>query len=158
MRFEVGPAGPLPPTQDKSPRWSPSRQASAPESLLTANQLPRMSNANQARPSAYPHAGLDAPQAREEFTRWQTRAREVRSRAERVTAAIIARARRTARSAGLDPEMPFLHAHNAVISADQGTPWRSVDYTLARRVLLLERRSWAPSTTLQRWHERNPPP
>ncbi len=114
--------------------------------------------ATPATPAVHPDGCAGHPPAREEFTRWQIRARRIRCRADRVTASVVARARRTARDAGLDPAMPFLHAHNAVVSADQGAPWRNVDYILARRVLALERRSWIPSSIVQRWHERNRPP
>lgn len=55
-------------------------------------------------------------------------------------------------------QMPFLHAHNAVISAAHGTPWRNVDYALASEVLQLERRSWVPHQIADRWHRRNPVP
>jgi hypothetical protein len=79
---------------------------------------------------------------------------EVRERVERLSRAIVARARGVARQAGLDPSMPFLHAHNALVSLDHGRPWPEVDYELVRKVQSLERRSWEPYRILERWSRK----
>lgn len=68
----------------------------------------------------------------------------IRQRADRLSRNIIAEARRTAKEAGLSPEMPFLHAHNAMCSQHYGNPWPEVNYSMARRVLWLEQKSYEP--------------
>jgi hypothetical protein len=67
---------------------------------------------------------------------------------------IVARARRVAKAAGLDPQICFLHAHNAMASLNHGKPWPGVDYDLVRKVLYLQRLSWKPHRLLQRWDRR----
>ena len=87
------------------------------------------------------------------FHTWQTATREAHARAERVTRMIVDRARREAQAAGLDPTMPFLHAHNATI----GARWPGVDYRRARRVLWLERRSYEPHRLASAYAARTMP-
>lgn len=84
------------------------------------------------------------------FTQWQQQAQALHQRANRLSKAIVADARATARQAGLSPEMPFLHAHNALCGLHYGKPWAEVDYSLARKVLWLEKKSWEPSRLVER--------
>jgi hypothetical protein len=86
----------------------------------------------------------------ERVSAWQALAIQVEAIGERTRQAIMQDARETALRAGLDPSIPFLHAHNACVSADAGKPWRGVDYSLARRVLWLEKRSWEPTRIASR--------
>ena len=79
---------------------------------------------------------------------------ELWDRVDRLHRAIVARARRVARQAGLDPSMPFLHAHNALVSFHYGHPWPEVDYDLVRKVRWLEDRSWRPYRLLERWSRK----
>lgn len=78
------------------------------------------------------------------FEQWQQAAQQIDRRAHNLTQLIIADARRTAKQAGLDPQMPFLHAHNALCGLEYGHPWPEVNYSLARKVLWLEKKSWEP--------------
>ena len=89
-----------------------------------------------------------------QFSQFQQFSRVVHERADRISRMIVDRARAEAARAGLDPSMPFLHAHNAVVSFDGGRPWPEVDYKLARRVLWLERRSWEPGRLAERIIDR----
>lgn len=84
------------------------------------------------------------------FEQWRQFAQVTHARADRVSAAIVLRARQTAYSAGLDGSMPFLHAHNAMCGLHYGKPWPEVNYSLCRRVLWLERKSWEPSRLAER--------
>jgi hypothetical protein len=84
------------------------------------------------------------------FAEWQTRYSALRQRTERLSALIVRRARQTAQQAGLDPSIPFLHAHNALCGRHYGHPWPEVDYSLCRKVLWLEQRSFEPSRLLER--------
>jgi hypothetical protein len=77
-----------------------------------------------------------------EFAAWQQVARRVREMAERTERMMDSDARRTAGMAGLDPNMPYLHAHNAMCGLNSGKPWAEVDYSLARRVLWLEEKQF----------------
>jgi len=79
------------------------------------------------------------------FQQWQQEAQKLDQRAHKLTCSIIADARRTAKQAGLSPEIPFLHAHNALCGLEYGKPWPEVNYSLARKVLWLEKKSWEPS-------------
>lgn len=79
------------------------------------------------------------------YAQYQTYAQHVRAIADRVSRSLIAQARVAAKDAGLDPTICFLHAHNALCSYEYGKPWPEVDYSLARKVLWLERQSWEPS-------------
>jgi len=88
------------------------------------------------------------------FSEWQTFSRDVHARAERVSRMIVDRARETARQAGLDPTMPFLHAHNALVGAYYGKPWPEVDYSKARLVKRLEEASWEPCRIADRVIDR----
>src|SRR5215510_4385659 len=69
----------------------------------------------------------------------------LRIRVDRLSKSIVDKARKTAQDAGLSPEMPFLHAHNAMCSFKHGNPWPEVNYALARKVLWLEKKSCEPS-------------
>ena len=87
------------------------------------------------------------------FAEWQARYADLRTRAERLNRAITDRARKTAREAGLDPSIAFLHAHNAMCSKDSH-PWTGVNYRLVRKVLYLERLSWEPNRIVSRVSDR----
>lgn len=78
----------------------------------------------------------------------------LRARADLVRQMIVERARKVARESGLSPEYPFLHAHNAMVSHDGGNPWREVNYSGARKVLWLERKSWEASACIDRLYKR----
>ncbi len=80
----------------------------------------------------------------ERYERFRIRATQLGTRADKLSAMIVDRARRTAQAAGLDPSMPFLHAHNALCSQHYGNPWPEVDYSLARKIKYLEERSFEP--------------
>lgn len=77
-----------------------------------------------------------------EFQAYAARVRTIADRAHRL---IDREARITAQRAGLDPQIAYLHAHNALCGLEYGKPWPEVDYSLARRVLWLERKAWEPS-------------
>jgi hypothetical protein len=85
---------------------------------------------------------------------WQEKSRAASERARSVAASIIDRARETARLAGLDGSMPFLHAHNALCGLHYGQPWSGVDYSLARKVLWLEEQSWKPGRLADAYSRR----
>jgi hypothetical protein len=68
--------------------------------------------------------------------------RTLYDRCERLAKAITDRARSVARDAGLSPDYPYAHAHNAMVSYQQGTPWKEVDYSLCRKILWLEKKTW----------------
>jgi hypothetical protein len=76
----------------------------------------------------------------EAFDRWQEYARTLSQRAHNVRSSMTDRARALAEKAGLDPSMPFLHAHNAMVSYDHGHPWKGVDYRYVRQIQALEKR------------------
>ena len=78
------------------------------------------------------------------FENWKLQSIRLRAMADRTSSMIRTRARATALKAGLDPSIAFLHAHNAMVGRDNGRPWPEVDYSLARKVLWLEGRSWEP--------------
>jgi len=84
------------------------------------------------------------------FSEYQALSRTLHSRADQLTRSIVQDARNTARTAGLDPNICFLHAHNAVCGSDVGRPWPEVNYSLARRVLWLEQRSYEPGRIVDR--------
>lgn len=88
------------------------------------------------------------------YARYQALAADLRPRAERLQASIVAEARLTAAQAGLDPTICFLHAHNASVSAYYGKPWPEVDYRLVRRVLWLEQKSFEPGRIIDRILQR----
>jgi hypothetical protein len=67
------------------------------------------------------------------LTEWQAQALAIHQRADRVRAMLLDRARQTAAKAGLDPTILGVHVHNALVSAEYGTPWRGVDYALVRK-------------------------
>ena len=71
-------------------------------------------------------------------------ASHVRAISARVTASIDKRARQTAQDAGLSPDIAYLHAHNAIVSFDNGKPWPEVNYSLARKVQYLEQLGYQP--------------
>jgi len=78
----------------------------------------------------------------------------LRQRADQLSRTIVDRARLVARQAGLDPNMPFLHAHNAMCGLEFGRPWKGVDYSLCRKVLWLEQRSFRPHRLLDSLYRR----
>lgn len=85
---------------------------------------------------------------------FQRRMLDVSNRAKRLSENIVKEARETARKAGLSPEMPFLHAHNALCGKEYGKPWPEVNYSLARKVLWLEKKSWEPREIADRIYRR----
>lgn len=88
------------------------------------------------------------------YDAFQKEVQAIDARAKRLADRIIADARRTARAAGLSPEMPFLHAHNAMCSFEAGKPWPEVNYSLARKVLWLEQKSFEPSRLASALYKR----
>lgn len=64
--------------------------------------------------------------------------RALKDRATRSRVSKIARVRRLAAEAGLDPAMPFLHASNARCGLEHGRPWSNVDYSKVRLIIRLE--------------------
>lgn len=85
-----------------------------------------------------------------DFAKWQQFSHRVRCISDRTQRMMDRDARETARKAGLDPQMPYLHAHNALVSLHQGKPWGEVNYPLARRVQWLEQRQWHVSRLAER--------
>jgi hypothetical protein len=79
----------------------------------------------------------------------------IKARTEKLSASIVAKARETAKQAGLSPDICFLHAHNALCSFEYGHPWPEVNYSLARKVKWLERQSWEPSRLYDRIWRRS---
>ena len=79
-----------------------------------------------------------------DYEQWRKQAQLLDRRADECRDRIVMRARKVARAAGLSPTMPFLHAHNAMVSREHGRPWREVNYDLARLVLHLEQKSYQP--------------
>jgi hypothetical protein len=76
---------------------------------------------------------------------WQALASKVHQQVARIDAMVDRDARNTARRAGLDSQICYLHAHNAMCSFDAGRPWPECDYSLVRRVLWLEGRRFDAS-------------
>lgn len=87
------------------------------------------------------------------FDEWQTRARDMRARADRSRASRVAVLRRVCRTAGIEPML----IHNATVSASRGEPWRGVDPSQLRRAARLQRDLYAASRIVDRWHARNRP-
>lgn len=85
---------------------------------------------------------------------WLVRYRRMRTIADRIQRQRTERARRVAAAAGLDPSMPFHHAHNALVARERGRPWRGVDYALAREVRRLEVERWVGHDIVRRWVHR----
>lgn len=71
------------------------------------------------------------------FDEMSQRAKNIRSRAERLNQSVINEARDLSRRAGLSPDLLGIHPHNAWCSYQDGRPWPEVDYTLVRRILWL---------------------
>lgn len=79
------------------------------------------------------------------YDRFLSLSRNVDARTARLQAALVARMRELAASAGLDSHCPAHHAHNAIVSRDHGSPWPEVNYQKAREILHLEQKGWAIS-------------
>lgn len=88
------------------------------------------------------------------FQQWQEFSRNIRDRAQACRNLILDDMRRTARAAGLDPNIAGLHAHNAMCSFRTGNPWKECDYSLVRRTLWLEQRSFEPERLASRIIDR----
>lgn len=73
---------------------------------------------------------------------------------ERVSQMILNRARRACKDAGLDPTLLGIHPHNAMVSFEQGKPWKGINYSLVRRCLWLQRKSWVPSEIASKISDR----
>lgn len=87
------------------------------------------------------------------YRQYQEKAQDMRSRADRIMGMRIARMRRIAREAGLDPMLLGIHPHNAWLSFRDGKPWPEVDYSklrLLRRVDAMP----SPHRIVDRWHAR----
>jgi hypothetical protein len=65
--------------------------------------------------------------------------RALKARAARSRMSKMARVRRLAADAGIDPGMPFMHASNALCGLEHGRPWPHVDYSTVRLIQRLER-------------------
>lgn len=89
------------------------------------------------------------------FSEWQSKYRDMRDRAERIAYGRTERARKLAReSGGIDPSMPFMHAHNAMCGFNAGRPWRGVDYSKVRAILRLQQEVFIGHRILDRWCAR----
>jgi hypothetical protein len=76
--------------------------------------------------------------------------RALKARATRSRISKIARVRRIAAEAGIDPGMPFVHASNALCGLEYGRPWPNVDYSKVRLVSRLEREIFAADHLVDR--------
>jgi hypothetical protein len=86
---------------------------------------------------------------------WVAQSRRMRQIADRYNRAVVARMRSIARTAGLDPACPGLHAHNAICCRHDVRAWCGVDYSLVRQVLRLERDvQWRAHDVVYRWSAR----
>jgi hypothetical protein len=106
-----------------------------------------------ARPSHFFQTEADM----KHLTEWQEQYTRMRDGAERIRRMRTNRLRRLARQAGLDPAIPTLHAHNAMVGFEQGRPWRGVDYSLVRLILRFEPQIWVGYHILERWSDRTRP-
>jgi hypothetical protein len=91
---------------------------------------------------------------RKSYSEWQAFSRNIRERARVTRNQIIDRMQETAQLAGLDPQMAGLHAHNAMCGFETGHPWHECDYSLVRKVLWLEQRSFEPERLASRIIDR----
>lgn len=80
--------------------------------------------------------------------------RALKARAARSRILKMARVRRLAAAAGIDPGMPFMHASNALCGLEHGRPWPHVDYSKVRLVLRLERDVFAAERIVDRLASR----
>jgi hypothetical protein len=80
--------------------------------------------------------------------------RALKARAARSRMSKMARVRRLAAAAGIDPGMPFMHASNAMCGVEHGRPWPNVDYSKVRLVLRLERDVFAADHIVDRLASR----
>ena len=74
------------------------------------------------------------------LNQWREFESGLRQRVDRLDAMIDREARQTAKLAGIDPQICYLHAHNALVSFNSGHPWEEVNYSLVRKVRWLEER------------------
>jgi hypothetical protein len=80
--------------------------------------------------------------------------RALKARATRSRDLKLARVRRIAAAAGIDPGFPFTHAGNAMCGLKNDRPWRGVDYSKVRLVLRLERDVFAADHIVDRLVDR----
>lgn len=78
----------------------------------------------------------------------------LRQRAERLRNSIWQRAQAECRAAGV---WDYGHLHNALVSADNGKPWREVDYSRARSAARLFERQFDAVRWLTRLYEKRGP-
>jgi hypothetical protein len=83
-----------------------------------------------------------------------SRYQETANRADRISKAILDRARKACREAGLDPALLGIHPHNAMCSFQDGKPWPGVDYQKVRLCIHLINKSYEPSRILDAWTKR----
>ena len=79
-----------------------------------------------------------------DFEAWQTFARSVDVRADRVARQIMESARKATREAGLDAGIIGIHLHNAWCAFEAGQPWPEVNYRKVRLARRLVERSFKP--------------
>ena len=89
----------------------------------------------------------DWPEALAEYQKF---AQHIRKHAQNAKNMILDDMVRTARLAGIDSSIAGLHAHNAMCALADGKPWREVNYSLVRRVLYLEKKSFRPEELADR--------
>ena len=88
------------------------------------------------------------------YADFQRQYQAIDARAHKLSANIVAEARKTAKQAGLDPSICFLHAHNAMCAFGTPAQWPEVDYRLCRRVLWLEQKSFEPTRIASQIYKR----
>ena len=84
-----------------------------------------------------------------ETVRWSYS--EAKKHSHNVIDSKLERARKVARAAGIDSNMCFLMAHNALVALHYGKPWAKVDYSLIRKVLWIEKHLYDSSRVLERY-------
>jgi hypothetical protein len=80
--------------------------------------------------------------------------RAIRSRVEAYRSSVWKRAQATCVAAGLDA---YGTLHNAMVSYDQGKPWREVDYSKARLARRLFEQQFAAHRVLDRLYSKHGP-
>lgn len=88
------------------------------------------------------------------FQEWQTKTRRADAIAERTSKMIIERARKACIAAGLSGDLLGIHPHNAMCSFNVGKPWPNIDYSLVRKSLYLQKKSFEPGDIARKLSKR----
>lgn len=79
------------------------------------------------------------------LSEWREAIKTLKQRVEKLERRYTLQAQKLCKEAGLDPNLLGIHPHNAMVSYEEGKPWKNIDYKKVKKCLyILNVLRWRP--------------